>query len=167
MGEYLMARQRPDEAIVEYELVHLLNSDTETMLGLFDAIDATGRREDAIRKLKKWVADHPKDVEAQRKLAIWYLPMRRLDEARTLHESLLAGQPADPVLLSNLARLYQLDGDNRARELAERAVVVRPDWPVALDTLGWILITEGAIDSGLEYLRQAIARANNHSRAII
>ena len=131
------------------------------MLSLFDAMDAAGQRDAAISKLEQWSAEHPNDIEAKRKLALWYLPTRQLDKAKVLHEELLVSSPNDPVLLSNLARLYQLDGNPQARDLAERAVAAKSDWAVALGTLGWILVTEGEIDQGLEYLRDAIARENN------
>jgi predicted Zn-dependent protease len=161
MGDWLLAQKRKDEAIIEYELAHELDPGTNTMLALFDAMDSSGRRVEAVARLEAWSLAHPQDIEAQRKLALWYLPTRQLDKAKKLHEELLSGTPNDPVLLSNLARLYQLEGDPRAREFAERAVRAKPDWPVALDTLGWILVTEGEITRGLEYLREAISRENN------
>lgn len=160
-GEVLLAQERPAEAVAEYEAAHALDAGTASIIGLFDAMSATGRRDEAIAELEKWSANHPQDIEAQRKLALWYLPTRQFGKAKALHERLLQGAPNDPVLLSNLARLYQLEGDKRARSLAERAVAAKPDWPVALDTLGWILVMEGETARGLEYLREAISRENN------
>jgi len=160
-GKLMLAQERLDDAIAEYEAGHELDPSTTSMLGLFEALDAAGRRGEAVLRLETWSAANPDDIEAQRKLALWYLPTRQLDKAKALHERLLRGAPNDPVLLSNLARLYQLEGDPRALNFAERAVAAKPDWPVALDTLGWILVTEGDVARGLEYLREAISRENN------
>jgi Flp pilus assembly protein TadD len=61
--------------------------------------------------------------------------------------------------LSNTARPYQLRKDGRAPDYALRAVEVAPKWAVPLDTLGWILVTEGEPAEGLKLLREARARA--------
>ncbi|MDA0822755.1 MAG: PEP-CTERM system TPR-repeat protein PrsT [Proteobacteria bacterium] len=161
MGELLLAQGQTENAISAFKIATEMNPNTQTILGLFGAIDASGRRPEAIELLENWTAEHPDDSEAKRKLALWYLPLQQLDKSQALLEELLPGDPADPVLLSNLARIYQLKGDERARKLAERAVAVRPNWPVALDTLGWILATEGDSEAGLEYLRQASVRSDN------
>ena len=160
-AELYKAQDRVAETIAEYEAAQKVDPTSEGMLGLFDALDSAGRRDEAIARLEKWSAAHPGDIEVQRKLALWYLPTNQLDKAKALHERLLKNNPDDPVLLSNLARLYQLQKDKRARGLAERAVAAMPTWPVALDTLGWILITEGETERGLRFLREAISRDNN------
>lgn len=67
--------------------------------------------------------------------------------------------PEDPVLLVNLARLYQLKGDKRAR--AERALFQAPDSASAMDTLGLILVTEKDAAKGLSLLREGLARQND------
>ncbi len=160
-GDVLLAQARIDEAIEEYATSLALKPSTPGILGWFGAVDRAGRREEAVARLERWASEHPDDIEVQRKLALWYLPMRRLDKAQALHERLLQREPDDPLLLSNLARIYQLAKDARARALAEKAVAVTPNWPVALDTLGWILVTEGETARGLGYLRQAVAREDN------
>ena len=78
-----------------------------------------------------------------------------------LHEQLLVEAPNDATLLANLARILQLQKRAGARSYAERAVHVQPRWPVALDTLGWILAREGDLSDGLKYLRDAISRDAN------
>lgn len=160
-GELLMAQDQLTKAIDEFEAGHKAQPNTESILALFDALDAGGRRQEAIERLEQWISENRRDLEAHRKLALWYLPMRKLDKAKPLLERLIVLQPTDPVLLSSLARLYQLEGDSRARGLAERAVASKPDWPVALDTLGWILVTENETTRGLKFLREAIAREDN------
>ena len=55
----------------------------------------------------------------------------------------------------------ELGGDARERGLAERAVRSAPESSVALDTYGWILVTEGDAEQGLKYLREAVSRDSN------
>ena len=160
-GELAMAEAKPAEAVDYYERSLTAKSTTGGMLGLFDALSAAGKADVAIARLEQWVVAHPDDLEATRKLALWYVPNGRIDEARAMLEKLVVDDPRDPVLLSTLARIYQLAKDTRAREYATRAVDARPDWAPGLETLGWILCTEGEIPRGLEYLRQSISREEN------
>jgi Flp pilus assembly protein TadD len=49
--------------------------------------------------------------------------------------------------------------DPTARGLAERALKLVPNNPVYGDTLGWILVSKGEVESGLRYLREARLRS--------
>ncbi len=160
-GELAMAEGKPAEAVDYYERSLATKSTTGGILGLFDALSAAGKADEAIARLEHWVAAHPKDLEANRKLALWYVPNGRIKDAQAMLERLVVDDPRDPVLLSTLARIYQLAKDARAREYATRAFEARPDWAPGLETLGWILCTEGEIPQGLEYLRQSISREEN------
>lgn len=160
-GELALAERKPEEAVDYYERSLEARQTTGGMLGLFDALSAAGKSEAALKHLEEWVDANPQDLEVRRKLALWYVPNGRIDDARPLLEALAADDPRDPVVLSTLARIYQLRKDDRARAFALRAVEARPDWAPGLETLGWILCTEGDIAKGLEYLRESIAREEN------
>jgi cellulose synthase operon protein C len=161
LGELYLQEKNYAAALAAYENAQLKSPSAEAVAGIADVYIARGDYVVAIERLEKWSQDHPHQLMIARKLAIAYLPVRELDKARALHESLLKDNPDDPVLLANLARLYQLAKDDRARAVAEKAQRLAPNWPVALDTLGWILVTEGETERGLGYLRDAIARQNN------
>ena len=63
------------------------------------------------------------------------------------------------MMRSILARIYQLKKDQRV--LSEKAVANAPQLSVALDTLEWVLVTEGEIGQGFYYLLEASVRENN------
>ncbi len=161
LGELYLQRKELVPAVTAFETAQSKAPSTQGVLGLVDALTASGDLAKAVTTLETWTTAHSGDIEAKRKLALVYLPVMQLDKAEALHVQLLVQQPDDPVLLSNLARIYQLKKDPRARALAEKAVLNAPQWAVALDTLGWILVTEGETEGGLRYLREAIARQNN------
>ena len=160
-GELAMKRHDPVAARVAYEAAQKRLPSTAGLMGLVDTWLATNDLPRALQALEDWRKVHPDDQIALQRLALVYLPMRRLDDAQTLHEKLLVTSPDDPVLLGNLARLYQIKGDPRARALAERALAAAPESSSTLDTLGWILVTEKDTAKGLSLLRDAIARQDN------
>ncbi len=160
-GELAMKRNDADAAQAAYEAAQKRLPSTVGLLGLVDALQARNDLPRAIRELEGWTKLHPDDQVALKRLALVYLPMRRLDEAQALHEKLLNVTPDDPVLLGNLARLYQIKNDKRARAYAERALAAAPESASTLDTLGWILVTEKDTAKGLSLLRDAISRQNN------
>jgi cellulose synthase operon protein C len=134
---------------------------TQGLIGLADSLLASGESEQAVQLLEAWTTQNPADFQAAKKLALLYLPLQQLDKAKALHERLLQTAPDDPVLLANLARIYQLEDDSRAQSVAEKALANAPNWPVALDTLGWILVRNEDTQKGLEFLREAISREDN------
>jgi predicted Zn-dependent protease len=62
---------------------------------------------------------------------------------------------SNPVLLNNLAWLYDQKGDAKAVELAEKALANAPNTPEVMDTAGWILTRRGHPQRGLKLLEQA------------
>lgn len=161
LGELHMQRKEFAPALAAFENAQVASPTPDGAAGIAEVYIAQGKFDEAIDRLEQWHAEHPDDAGITRKLALAYLPTGELDKARELHERLLKANPDDPVLLANLARLYQLANDRRARALAEKAQRLAPTWSVALETLGWILVTEGHTEQGLELLRQALARENN------
>lgn len=160
-GELAMKRHDHAAAITAYEAAQQRMPSTAGLLGLVDALIATNDLPRATRELESWTKLHAEDKVAIKRLALVYLPAQRFDEAQALHEKLLATASDDPLLLGNLARLYQIKGDKRARAYAERALAAAPESASTLDTMGWILVTEKDTARGLSLLRDAISRQNN------
>ena len=160
-GELEIQRGNAAAAIKAYRSAQSTAPSTVAALGLADAMLAAGDAAGAMQTLEQWTTTHVDDQDALHALALLYLRMQRLPEAQALHERLVASAPDDASLLANLARLYQLAGDKRARATAERAVKAAPDSPLTLDTLGWILVTQGHAKDGLELLRNALSRDSN------
>jgi cellulose synthase operon protein C len=97
---------------------------------------------------------HPDDLGMVEALAGIEIKQGRYDEAEAHLKSILDKKPRDPISLNNLAWIYQKRGDKRARDLAQEAYVLAPSGQTA-DTLGWILVNQGAAATALPLLRQA------------
>ena len=160
-GELEMQRGNAGDAIKAYRAAQSLAPSSVAALGLADAMLADGDTTSAVKMLERWTSEHADDQDALHALALLYQRMQRLPEAQALHERLIADAPDDAILLAGLARLYQLGGDQRARAVAQRAVAAAPDSPLSLDTLGWIMVTQGQVTEGLELLRNALTRDSN------
>jgi putative PEP-CTERM system TPR-repeat lipoprotein len=117
------------------------------------ALRAAGRGDEAMALLRGWVAKAPDPTVAQT-LAMLDIDARRLDDAQTHLENVLAMRPGDAVALNNLAWVYQQKGNPKARGLAEKAYLLAPS-PQTADTLGWILAQQGDTRTGLLLLRRA------------
>jgi len=95
-------------------------------------------------------------------LAMQYLADGKADPAIAAYEQVLASSSGDAGALNNLAWLYQQKGNlKRARELAERALVVSPQSGTVEDTLGWILLAQGETDKAVAHLIAANDKAHD------
>jgi cellulose synthase operon protein C len=61
-------------------------------------------------------------------------------------------------VLNNLAVVAQKQNDKAAVGFAERAYTLRPNDPVVIDTLGWMLLGQGQLERGVGLLRDARLR---------
>jgi len=118
---------------------------------------ATGKPDDGASALRDWLAGHPDDLGIAAQLGAADILGHRYDEARRTLESVVAKQPKNPVVLNNLAWLYHLTGDPRARSVAERAYALAPGSGEIAATLGWILTKTGHAADAVGLLQQASA----------
>ncbi len=107
--------------------------------------------------LASWTAAHPADVEARFALALVDSATGKLNDALAQYEWLQTQKPDNPVILNNLAWLYDWKHDPRARGIAEKAIRLAPASGSVADTLGWILAEQGDAVSAAKYLAQASA----------
>ncbi len=103
--------------------------------------------------LTQWLAAHP-DHDAVR-LRLAHLHQEAGDPAKAdIHyQRLLDSQR--PEVLRGLARVYFQRNDERAAELAARALALAPADADVAHTYGWILVQTGAPERGLELLAQS------------
>ncbi len=127
----------------------------QAALGAAIAAGAAGDRQGAEAWLAKAVADHPESLEARLALAEARQKDNNPGGAIELYEQGLAAAPGHPVLLNNLAVLYQAQGSPKALEVAERAYRVAPRAPEIQDTYGWILLGAGKTEQALGLLEEA------------
>ena len=76
------------------------------------------------------------------------------------YERIASAEPANAVVLNNLAWGYYLADDPRAIETARKALDAMPDNGAIVDTLGWILVQRGSVEDGEKLLRQAVEMEN-------
>jgi putative PEP-CTERM system TPR-repeat lipoprotein len=107
--------------------------------------------------LSAWVAAHADDANARFALAQVESAGGKLDDALAQYEWLVRKNPDNPVILNNLAYLYDWKHDPRARATAEKALKLAPDSGSVADTLGWILEEQGDTAGAAKYLAQASA----------
>lgn len=155
IGDVLMRQQKYSDAAKAYEDA-MKKSDIATLaIRRFNANRQAGSTDTALAQLQSWVDDKD-DRGARHVLASAYLSAEKHDGAIRESEKLLSKEPENPVLLNNLAWLYQQRNDKRAQGYAEKAYKVAPKSAAVIDTLGWILV-EQKIDNdrGVKLLREA------------
>jgi tetratricopeptide (TPR) repeat protein len=103
---------------------------------------------------------NPKDATAKIDIATVLQAQGDLESsARILEEVIQNNQ--DPRALNNLAYVYALRGEklDKALSYADQAIKLGDESPQALDTKGWVLYKMGNLAQGLDFLRQAQAKA--------
>lgn len=105
--------------------------------------------------IKRWVDKHPQESKAHMALAQLYMQMGANMEAIELYEKIDKSVPNSPIVLNNLAWLYQVENDERSLSTAERAYKLAPKASGILDTYGWLLVSHGEITRGVALLREA------------
>ena len=102
-----------------------------------------------------WLSARPDDSDARFALAHSYLGAARYNEAARQLEYLVEEGADDADTYNNLAWSYLHIGDERALTYAEQALELAPDRGEILDTVGWVLVSGGQPNRGVQYLRDA------------
>ena len=113
-----------------------------------------GQTEKALQQLQQWV-DRKRDAAVRNALASAYIVHGRYDAAIRESEILLTTEFNNPIVLNNLAWLYDQKGDARAIEIGEKALKQAPRSPEIMDTVGWILTRRGDLNRAVEILKNA------------
>jgi len=101
---------------------------------------------------------HPDNIYIRRTLADFLISNNKIGLAIEEEMRLLADQADDPIVLNNLAWLYQQEGNlSKARQFAEQAAAVAPTNGAVADTLGWVLLAQGEVEKALPRLQAASA----------
>ena len=159
-GDLLMRVNRPADAARVLQQEFDAAPAPLLMLRLGAALVAAGQEDVAAQKLRAWVQDHPDTPDAAQMLAQLDIKAKRYADAQTHLAMVLDKRPDSPLALNNLAWVYHLVGDNRARATAQKAYLQSPTWDAA-DTLGWIMAEEGASRAALPILQQSAKQRPN------
>ncbi len=153
-GDELMRAKRYADAAQAFRNEYKLSQTDLLALRLANASVALGNDDEASDVLRKQLARSPNNADAEQMLAMLDMKAKRYDAAQKQFENVLAQQPNNVIALNNLAWLYQQKGDDRARNLAQRAYMRAPT-PETADTLGWIMVGQGDAKSAVRLLEQS------------
>lgn len=154
-GDTYYAMARYAQAIALYDRAFAILPQGNLVLKSAQAMERSGQKNQAEKKLVDWVNAHPSDNETRQALAERYEVSGRTSEAVKHYEFLLKSNPDNVLVLNNLANLYLNQKDPRAIELANRAQKLAPDSPAVLDTYGWIMVMNGRPSDGKAALEKA------------
>jgi putative PEP-CTERM system TPR-repeat lipoprotein len=153
-GDAHVREKAYDKALAYYAEALKRENSGVLALRIFNARQAAGQTVKALSELQQWV-DSNDDSAVRHVLTTNYIANGYHDEAIKEAEKLMKVDGANPILLNNLAWLYDQKGDDRAVALAEKALASAPNSPEIMDTLGWLVTRRGDIDRGVELLQAA------------
>jgi putative PEP-CTERM system TPR-repeat lipoprotein len=154
-----MSRGQYATAITGYRTLLSRAENTGNALALSGAYLAAGEAGKSVEFLKGWMKTRPKDLVAQKALAESQFRAGQLDDARRSYRQVIESVPDDAAMLNNYANLLLQLNDPGAQEPAEKALKLFPNDANYADTLGWILVRNGQLETGLRYLREARLRS--------
>jgi putative PEP-CTERM system TPR-repeat lipoprotein len=158
-GDVLLAQKQLQPALTLYQKAYDMQPSAPLLIPLYSAMVQAGKSGDAHARMQQWIDKHADDRTTRLFFASSLLAEKDFSASITQFEQLLKLAPKHPVVLNNLAWLYQKQKDPRALGLAEQAYKAAPASAVVIDTLGWILVEQGKLDRALPLLKQASALA--------
>ncbi len=162
LGGQLLARGRPDEAVVHFETaLRITPRWAGAHIGLADARAAQGRYEEAIRGYERGLRIAPRHARGHLHLAKALAEAGHTSEAigRYRHGIQLAGGELKTDAYAALATTLVSHGDlEQAVELFETAVSRRPHFPGAHANLGFALLRLERPEAAEASLRRALSQ---------
>lgn len=157
-GDLAMARGQYAAAVNAYRNMLGKQGADDAVLRLYRAYERSGERGRGLKALEEWSRGHPKDLMVLRVLGDGYLAAGDLDGAKRSYERYLSLSADDASVLNNLATVLLKKGDKAALQIAEKAYRLADRDANVIDTLGWVLVSQGQLERGLGLLRDARLR---------
>jgi len=158
LGDIRLARGQSDEAVSLYRRAAAIRDAAQLAISLHHALVAGGKDAQALQELADWDRKNPGDQAVMGVLADHYLRIGQRQQAITLYRRLIELNAENVEAYNNLAvALMELDIEG-ALKAGLRAYELAPTNPAVLDTVGWILVQVGDLDTGLARLREAVVR---------
>lgn len=158
-GDAFMAARRFKEAAEAFREALSKHATSLTVAKYHTALMRAGEARQAEDMIQSWLRQRPGDPVVRFHLAQAYANSGRKQEAIEQYQAILKSMPEHALALNNLAMLYHELKDPRARATAEQAYQRDPGNPILADTLGWILVEQGELNTALELLRKASTAA--------
>jgi putative PEP-CTERM system TPR-repeat lipoprotein len=154
----LTQQRRFPAAAALYERILAESPSEEVAMSLYMAQARAGNFARADAVLQKWVADHPKHIEARTLWADALMQMKRFKDAITEYNTLLQLDPRNAVALTNLPWAYHRSGDKRALEFAQKAHKDFPNNPQLTRNYASLLVETGDAANGMKVFGEALKR---------
>jgi len=147
-GEYLAASKA-------YENAQQREPSSQNVARMYQSLARAGEVEQGNALLSGWLEKHPEDSTIRFVYANALIRKKDFAAAIRENESLLQKFPDNAVLMNDLAWLYGEISDPRAVDFARKARKLAPKSPAIADTLGWLLVNNGAVEEGTGLLKEA------------
>jgi len=161
-GDALLAEKRFAEAVSAYAKAPEKSKDSQLIIRQHQAMLLGNAADKADSMLLGWLQTHPQDMVARAYLAESYIRRKLNAEAIKQYETLLNTVPNNPMVLNNLAILYQQQKNPKALATAEKTYKIAPGNPSYADTLGWVLVLQGQTERGIKLLEKAVAGSSQN-----
>ncbi|MCF8109345.1 MAG: tetratricopeptide repeat protein, partial [Desulfohalobiaceae bacterium] len=139
--------------------LHEQHPDSELPLLLLVQVDLTrGNPEKAAETCRRAMAVNPENPAPYLRLAGIYNRLGDWQQSIDVYQELLKVRPSFAPAMNDLAYLFAVQGINldKAMELGQKALELRPGDPNVRDTLGFVAYQKGATRVAQRYLREAI-----------
>jgi len=158
-ADILFRNKQYVQAAKAYEQSLDRDNDLKVFSKMQSSLLRAGNQKLADKNISDLLKKYPQDLSVKTFSAEYAAYMKRDAEAVLLYEDLIKKSPKNPLLLNNLALVYQRLKDPRALQTAEQALKLAPQHPEMLDTVGWLLVEQGQPKRGLALLQQAAEKA--------
>lgn len=148
-----------DDAMKAFASAEKKVGTTDAILRLYYGYVDIDRRDKAFEAIENWLGGHVDDHPVRRIVATDYLQAGMFQQSLKHYLQLGEVDANNPIILNNMAWLYQITDDDRAIEAAEKAHALLPDAVAVKDTYGWIMVERGDLKKGITLLEEANAMA--------
>lgn len=121
-----------------------------------------GKQDEAIAKFKANIVTEPSKMANYLFLGIIYEQTDKFEEAVAIYEKALAANESFWVAANNMAFLlaeHYPEKLEKALELANHALDLRPDGPEVMDTVGWVYFRKGDMDKARTLINKALEKS--------
>jgi len=129
---------------------------SELAAAMFRTLRRHGADGEGDRFAERWLKDHGKDIGFASAVANDAILRRQLPRAEGLLQTVVAARPSDAMALNNLAWVMATLAKPGAVGYAQRAVELRPNQPMLMDTLAMALVAEKQLPEALALQKRAV-----------
>jgi putative PEP-CTERM system TPR-repeat lipoprotein len=156
-GEVAAAQKKWDAAADAYRTGLKVVPVPGLAVKLHAALVAGGKAADADKLVASWTKDHPKDPAFRMYLGDSSIAANNFVAAEKNYLAVLQLQPANPVVLNNLAWVSGKLNREGAIGYAEKAIALAPNQPAFMDTLATLYSDRNDYAKALEWQTKVIA----------